>query len=361
MHNIATIIYYYVPTGMNITAHIDSTAFTYPTIRHNECEVLLHGERRYDRCQQCSNYRSSSLYTFSQRLLALSNDRLDPSSHANYTSLTTREKDVRMRNLQHSVRQCEKQVQYWKEKLEEAIETRSISDDTLSEDLHTIMTTENSSIMDQFPEGSFARLFWQQQFEAASRKTKEMKRGMHWDPLMVKWCIYLRHKSSGAYKLLRNSGCVLLPSQRTLRDYTHYVKATVGFSNEVDVQLAAAAKLDSCKEYEKCVVMLMDEMYIREELVYDKHNGSLIGFVNLGDINDHLLAFERSIADNAPAESLATTMMVFMVQGLLSSLSFPYAQFPCYKITGQRLFDPFWKAIYRLERMGFKVIQNNML
>ena len=123
---------------------------------------------------------------------------MDPSSHANYTSLTTREKDVRMRNLQRSVRQCEKQVQYWKEKPEEAIETRSISDDTLSEDLHTIMTTENSSIMDQFPEGSFARLFWQQQFEAASRKTKEMKRGMHWDPLMVKWCIYLCHKSSGA-------------------------------------------------------------------------------------------------------------------------------------------------------------------
>ena len=70
--------------------------------------------------------------------------------------------------------------------------------------------------------------------------------------------------------------------------------ATVGFSNEVDVQLAATAKLDSYKEYEKCVVMLMDEMYIREKLVYDKHNGSLISFVNLGDINNHLLAFEHS-------------------------------------------------------------------
>ena len=33
-------------------------------------------------------------------------------------------------------------------------------------------------------------------------------------------------------------------------------------------------------------------MYIREELVYVKHTGTLIGF---GQINDHMLAFERSL------------------------------------------------------------------
>lgn len=94
---------------------------------------------------------------------------------------------------------------------------------------------------------------------------------------MVKWCLYLRHKSSGAYEHLYNSGCISLPSQRTLRDYTHYVNSTVGFST--DLQLASVAKLNSCREFEKCVVMLMDEMYIKEELVYDKHSGSLVGFV----------------------------------------------------------------------------------
>lgn len=204
--------------------------------------------------------------------------------------------------------------------------------------------------MEEFPQGSFARLFWQQQLEAVSRKDARSMKGMRWDPLMVKWCLYLRHKSSGAYELLRDSGCITLPSQHTLRDYTHYVKATVGFSTEVDLQLARVAKLNSCKDYQKCVVMIMDEMYIKEELVYDKHSGSLIGFVNMGDINTHLFAYERSInQDTAPAESLANTMMVFMVQGLLSSLSFAYAQFPCRKVTGQLLFNPFWEAIFRLE------------
>ena len=37
--------------------------------------------------------------------------------------------------------------------------------------------------------------------------------------------------------MLRDSGCIQLPSQRTLRDYTHYISAGIGFSAEVDKQL----------------------------------------------------------------------------------------------------------------------------
>ena len=58
---------------------------------------------------------------------------------------------------------------------------------------------------------------------------------MKWHPLMIKWCIYLRYKSSGAYEMLRESGCIKLPSQRTLRDYTHVFKSVSGFSVDVDV------------------------------------------------------------------------------------------------------------------------------
>ena len=76
-----------------------------------------------------------------------------------------------------------------------------------------------------------------------------------------------------AYELLRESGCVTLPSQRTLRDYTYYVRTTTGFSTEGDRQMMTAAKLEegSTSDREKCVVMVMDEMYIKEDLVYNKH------------------------------------------------------------------------------------------
>ena len=87
---------------------------------------------------------------------------------------------------------------------------------------------------------------------------------------MIKWCIHLQHHSSGCYEALRKSGCISLPSQRTLRDYTHIAAAGSGFSTAVDQQLIDAAELVTCPEWKKCVVVLLDEMHIREDLVYNK-------------------------------------------------------------------------------------------
>ena len=80
--------------------------------------------------------------------------------------------------------------------------------------------------MDKVPANNFARIFWQQQVKAAKI-----------NPLMLKWCIYLRHQSQSAYETIRQSKCVILPSQRTLRDYTHHVKSKPEFSGKVDKQL----------------------------------------------------------------------------------------------------------------------------
>ena len=104
------------------------------------------------------------------------------------------------------------------------------------------------------------------------------------------------------------------------------------------------------------MVLLIDEMYIREDLVYNKHTGKMIGFTDLGNINNHLLLFERMInEEQVTAKPLAKSILAIMVKGLFTSLKFPYAHFPCVNISGDMLFDPFWKAVYRLERMGFKV------
>ena len=169
---------------------------------------------------------------------------------------------------------------------------------------------------------------------------------------------YMHLRSSGSYETLRESGCLKLPSQRTLRDYMHYAdnETSVRFSSEVDKMLMQASKVDTCPEREKFVLLLLDEMHIREDLVYDKHSGALIGFTDLGSINRHLLEFENKIADEKPpCPQLAKTMMVFMVRGLFNSLQFPYAQFPCCDVTGGMLYNPFWEAVCRIETCGLKV------
>ena len=91
--------------------------------------------------------------------------------------------------------------------------------------------------------------------------------------MMIKWCIHLSHYSSSGYEALRQSGCIRLPSQRTIRDYTHFASAAPGFSVDIDKQIIEAAKISTCQEWEKCHFILMDEMYIKEDLVYNKHTG----------------------------------------------------------------------------------------
>ena len=112
-------------------------------------------------------------------------------------------------------------------------------------------------------------------------------RSMKWGPLMIRWCLYLRHLSGSAYEMLRESGVVKLPSQRTLRDYTYIAKAAAGFSREIDVHLMEAANLLSCPEREKHIVLLMDEMHLREDLVYDRHTGRY-NYVHVQYIHIHV-------------------------------------------------------------------------
>ena len=53
-----------------------------------------------------------------------------------------------------------------------------------------------------------------------------------------------------------------------------------------------------------------DEMYIKEDLVYSKSTGELVGFRDIGDINEYLLKLEHDVyGSQSNEERLATTMM----------------------------------------------------
>ena len=144
-------------------------------------------------------------------------------------------------------------------------------DEGLHQDLQEIIRENYKGVGDAHPPGSFGHLFWENQMRAASGSDA---RSMRWDPLMIRWCLYLRHLSGSAYEMLRGSGVVKLPSQRTLRNYTYTAKAAAGFSREVDMHIMETAKLLSYPDREKHVILLMDEMHLREDLVYDRHTGS---------------------------------------------------------------------------------------
>ena len=60
-------------------------------------------------------------------------------------------------------------------------------DSSLHGDLLHIMTEKTPEINQVYPEGSFSRMFWEQQLQAASVKDP---RQVRWHPVMIRWCLY---------------------------------------------------------------------------------------------------------------------------------------------------------------------------
>ncbi len=48
-----------------------------------------------------------------------------------------------------------------------------------------------------------------------------------------------------------------------------------------------AARINECPEREKYIVLLMDEMHIKEDVIYDKHSGNINSKTTIIHINVH--------------------------------------------------------------------------
>ena len=320
----------------------------YPqTIRTSGCTILVHGGK----CDSCKSFRPTLRAMYSHWC-----HKKSPGKFANNRYLNTPEKSGKLERLASRVLTAEQQLKRLNEKIEVAANENGVSvDESLHNDLCRIMESSEEEVHKTFPDGTFQRLFWDQQ-RKASRLSDVWQ--MRWHPAMIRWCLNLKLLSTSAYHALRTSGFMKLPSERTLRDYTHYVKARTGFQEDVEVELVKEVGLDDLPEWKKHVVLLLDEMKIKESIVYDKHNAQVIGFVDLGDVNNQLAEFETKFHQNDSGinRPIATHILALMVRGIFMKLEFPYAHFPTTNLTGPCLFSIVWEAIERLEGLGFKVL-----
>ena len=197
------------------------------------------------------------------------------------------------------------------------------------------------------------------------------KQGMRWHPLMIKWCLYLKSLSTTAYETLQD--VVQLPSTRTLRDYTHWMTAKPGIYMQLiqlhtsacyfisprayigihtDALEDLASKID--KDDSRCVALLLDEMKIKEDLVFNKHSGHIMGYVNLGNVEQQLLLLEKE--DQSLTDHVATHVLQFMVRGLSQRLEYPVAHFATSTLTASQLYSMVWEVICKLESLDLKVM-----
>ncbi len=181
-----------MPADSEIVAYRDEVTLPHPTVRHIKCELLVQSGNLTKRCKSCSEHRHSLRSMLSQKKPGTSS-RTDTTSHVNYRYLTDQEKTVRLHHLHEQVRAASRKV----EKLTKRLgEISDIQGSTLDQESHlgmkNIMRENAKGIADKHPSGTFARVFWEQQMKASSLCDA---RQMRWHPAMIKWCLYLRHRS----------------------------------------------------------------------------------------------------------------------------------------------------------------------
>ena len=189
--------------------------------------------------------------------------------------LDTPERAQRNQNLQEENVKLRRQVKSLKDKLTRSYRINGVClQGDLQDDIinlvqkYSSINTEDGENDDE----SFKSIFWKQQINNLSLKNK---RQIRWHPLIIRWALYLHHSPRKSYEMLRNSGVITLPSTRTLCDYRHFAPTESGFSIIADMQLLESLKLKP--SLAKYVIILIDEMYVKEGLVYDKSSGALIG------------------------------------------------------------------------------------
>ena len=270
--------------------------------------------------------------------------RESTSSRINFTHLNTPEKRRWYSNLHLRLENEEKQLERMRDKIDHLMKvSRVIVGQELSNDFKSIIEDMTEDIRKNNPPDSFKQVFWEQQLAAVNASDVQQIR---WHPAIIKWYLHMKFLSSGAYHAMRSSGLFVLPFERTLREYTHFVKGRAGFCPELNAQLVEEARISEDKD--RYIVLLWDEMKIKEDLVFDKHSCELIGFVNCGYINGHLDNFEHqcnSEENLSQTCSVASHMVLFTVRGLFTSLEFPYAQFPTNNASGDVLYPIVWEAV----------------
>ena len=92
------------------------------------------------------------------------------------------------------------------------------------------------------------------------------------------------------------------------------------------------------------VTLLFDEMRIKSVLVFSKTTGKLVGFCDMGNINDELSKFDKHFKGSAESE-LATRVLTLMARGLFKDFNYPVAYYASVDFSSHQLYPVVWGVV----------------
>ncbi|XP_052130258.1 uncharacterized protein LOC113209909 [Frankliniella occidentalis] len=339
------------------------------TCRANNCLRIIPQTKK--ECSVCYDLQRKFARKFkSQANIACSpSGRVKtPKKNKPNKDLSTPERKARMERLCKTIKNVKRQNQRLREKLSKLIDEEGVEVDE-EMDQYLVDIASDPETIDRIEKGvpggienreesvDFLKIFFEQQLKA--RKLQH-KSGMRWHPLLIRFALHVRETSASAYRELR--GFLELPSERTLFDYSHIYKIQEGCHSDIikDVAERVAGFRHSYQHYHS---ILLDEIYINQNLVSRKSDGSVVGYCHLDDVTQELLQLQHTVA--AAAEGvpvtpltppLAKTMMTYMVKGTSSGIKNVVAAYSCAGTTKEDLYRHSWEVVEKCECSGIKII-----
>ena len=156
------------------------------TVRSSKCCLLICGTK----CSECVAYRDtlrSIHHRWSKKLNQSPSKVTSTHSHANERWLNTPQRKEKVLQLKSRMRASEKRVKYMEGKIKEFMEKKGVQvDDPLHAGLNQIMNDHTREIQKNYEEGSFHRLFWDQQTKNLSKYPTQRR----WHPMLICWCLH---------------------------------------------------------------------------------------------------------------------------------------------------------------------------
>ena len=334
----------FLPFPLNdLPSSLSSSSSSFPLhqtifFRSQSCSVLLDASQTSSstKCQSCTSLLKKETLSLKRKL---SKDAEPAKLNAPIQFTSPDRIKLTLQSYRIENKSLKEEMQLLKEQIDS---NNIVVDDKMNSDLVSIIQNTNN-----LP--PFMKFFWEEQ----QKYIKCNKKGIRYHPAIIRYCLNLQAKSSSMYEEIRydektGTGFLVLPSKRRLRDYKNYIRPQRGFNPDIIKELAD--KTSNFSDQEKYVTILIDEMKIQEDLVWDKHTGELIGYVDLGDK-------EVNQATLKDTQAVASHILVFLVRSIVNPFKFSLANFAIKCVTSVQLFPLFWQAVGILEdRCNIKVI-----
>lgn len=178
------------------------------------------------------------------------------------------------------------------------------------------------------------------------------RRGIRWDPEVIRTCLNMWVRSPRSYEDLKDSKMLILPSGRQLRKYKNALKQRPGIQKEMLRWMKTTADHANVPDQGRTGILMHDECKIQQDLVLERHGDSfrLIGWVEMGE--------EAFLMENLKSgqikRDLATDVLQITFLGH-TGFRFPIAHFASKCAKAHELYIILWDVISSLGEWGFTV------